>query len=806
MSWKECSNCELCNFANHTCIQGIGKKSKVFIVGDNPNFTEDREGEYGHGRSYDMLKQLCQLGGIKEYYYTPVVKCRKSDKGKVSATQLKACKEYLFEELEKHKPDFVITLGATALKALTNRAKITEIHGQVIEDKRGFTILPTFHPAMSLRDPRFWNQIHVDFKKFGKVIRGEGLKKHKLNWKRIQTKKGLEEVLKGVMRSRAIAFDLETNGLQMRYPDSGVGITVIANFRMNWVIEHEFFSKGQLVTFFRKLKRALKGKVVVGQNAKFDNLWLYYRYETMFYLTFDTMLASHLLDENSPNGLKENAMFFLESDGYDIPLWLKQGKFKGTEEQIAEQKYQRAKYAAWDGYYTIRLYKIYKSMLAEEPELERLFEILVMPVARAYEIIETNGVHIDQENMAKAKDILKKKLSKLIRKLNRIARDRTVNWASTAQVVEVLFDKMKLTPAAFTDGGDPSTAEDNLKKMSDQHEIIDVLLEFRGVHKQLTGFIDGWGKRMIDGKLYPGFKISGTVTGRPSCSNPNLQQVPRDPFIRSLIGAPPGWTFFEADYSQLELRIAAILSGEPNMVQVFRTGGDIHESTYQMIMGESTEDAVAHIKNDQDRKAQLKEERKKAKAINFGFIYGMGWKKFMEYAETKMDLKISERQAKDWRNRYFEVYSGLPDWHERQRRIVRSLGRVHTLSGRIRHLPQIDSPDRGLSAEAERQSINSPVQGFGAELILMSVVEIQEYFNNKLLKMQGTIHDAIVGIVREDVAMECMSRVKVIMEDPRIVRELGIELTLPITADISLGNWGIAKEYDASELPEPINV
>lgn len=845
MQCNSCTKCDLSNYANNTYILGIGnERAKVMIVGDNPNYIEDKKGEYGHGNPQQLLEDLCKSSGIKyrDVYYTPVVKCRKPEKGKVSATHLKECKEYLLAEIEKIKPQYVITLGATALKALTNKAKITEIHGQIIEHKSGYKILPTFHPSMSLRDPRFWDRIHTDFRKFGKIVNNEPLTQHTLVHERITTKSGLEKVLRAIQRSRTIAFDLETNGLQMRLRTSQIGQTVIANYRCSYVVEHEYFTHKEMARFHKKCKRKLKGKNVIAQNGKFDNLWLYYMYGVRFPMTFDTMLASHLCDENSPNALKQNARSILDMDDWDVSTDIKKGivvpnktrtaelrrtlpkinrKSYPKEERDAdldklikketeENKLKRAEYAAWDGYSTIRLYSHFKNELSKDPELESLFYELVMPVAIAYEQVEINGVHIDLENMEKAEKILKRKIKRLTRTLQRYIgpwrEGADVNWNSGAFVNKVLFEWLDLKPAGFTEKGAPSTAEDNLVKMKNQHPIISTLLEYRGAFKQMSSFIEGWKKRMIDGQLFPSFKVAGTVTGRPSCSDPNLQQVPRDPFIRSLIGAPKGWSFFEVDYSQIELRVAAAIAGETTMLQVFRNGGDIHESTYQLIMGMSTQDAVAHIEDEGKKKAQLKEERKKAKAINFGFIYGMGWKKFREYCETKMGLIITDQESKAWRKRYFETYPGLIDWHNRQRRIVRAMGLVRTFTGRIRHLPQINSPDQGLAAEAERNAINAPVQGFGAEMILMALPEVNDYFGNDKLKLNGTVHDAMVGIVRNDVALEAMARVKAIMESPKIMKAFGIELPLPIIADVSLGNWGIAREYDAEELPEPMEI
>lgn len=256
MSCKSCDKCELAAFANNTCIQGEGlKDARVVIVGDNPNYAEDSQGEYGHGNPHKLLQQLMESAGIEEdeIYYTPAVKCRKGENGKVSAHTLKTCKQYLLDELEEVKPEFVITLGSTALKSLTNKAKITELAGKTLEHKDGFKILPTFHPAMSLRDPRYWDRIHTDFRKFGKLISGEGLREHKLNFKWATAPAHLEEILSAVRRSRVVAVDLETNGLQMRLRTSKIGQTVVATLSKEFVVEHDRFDFNQLQKFHAQL-------------------------------------------------------------------------------------------------------------------------------------------------------------------------------------------------------------------------------------------------------------------------------------------------------------------------------------------------------------------------------------------------------------------------------------------------------------------------------------------------------------------------------------------------------------------------
>lgn len=182
-----------------------------------------------------------------------------------------------------------------------------------------------------------------------------------------------------------------------------------------------------------------------------------------------------------------------------------------------------------------------------------------------------------------------------------------------------------------------------------------------------------------------------------------------------------------------------------------------------------------------------------AKAVNFGFLYGMGFKKFMDYAFEKYDVVVNERESRNFRKRFFENFDGLQPWHDRQRRIVSAMGQVRTLTGRIRHLPEIHSPDRMLASQAERDAINSPVQGFAAELTLMAVIEINKLPKDKI-KLCGTVHDAIIGRVRVDAAQEMMRKVKTIMERPPLMDELGIQLSVPIEVEVKLGPWGMGKK------------
>jgi DNA polymerase-1 len=269
--------------------------------------------------------------------------------------------------------------------------------------------------------------------------------------------------------------------------------------------------------------------------------------------------------------------------------------------------------------------------------------------------------------------------------------------------------------------------------------------------------------------------LYGTVTGRLSG---DLQQVPRDTFIRGVIGAPSGWCFVQADYSQVELRIAAHCAKEKRMQRAFLTGQDIHLATAVSLTGKPGS-------------AVTKEERKKAKAVNFGFLYGMYPKKFQAYCFENFDLEVSIVEAQLARTKYFEDYPDLLQWHDRQRRIAHNLHRVTSPIGRVRHLPDILSNDNSVRMEAERQAINSPVQSMASDLMLFSMVKLADVLDTREAAMVGTLHDAIFFEIREDALDKYLPIIKDTMENLPIKRTFGAELEVPIVADVEWGyHWG----------------
>lgn len=588
-----------------------------------------------------------------------------------------------------------------------------------------------------------------------------------------------------------------------------------------WVIPMEnagIWTREQLEDIVERVTEKLEDCQIVGHNWKFDSLWMRVHFGVIWVAAFDTMLAHFMLDENTRHGLKELSQRFLRA-----PVWDIEDAAKNT------WSLKNANYAAYDVYYTRKLRTVFLKMLEEDPDVYRVFTEIMMPCIRLFMEAEYRGVQIDISKMDDAEKYLREELAKAEAELlqyqppstfTKKGKEIAFNWGSPKQVGELLYDKLKIPCPQKTKKGGRSVSESALNQID--HPAVGALLKFRGHKQQLSFFIEGW-KPYLDcnNRLHPSFKLHGTVTGRLSCENPNLQQVPRDPRIRTLICAMAGYTLIEMDLSQIELRIAADMADEYNMLDAFRKGVDVHWLTalreiergagmkkeiYKTIELHRTEvrantdgsemkygEAVEYVLGlGPELAAKLlfdwKELRKKAKAINFGYLYGMWWKKFKIYARDNYGVTVTDKQAEASRVAFFHMYPKFVDWHKRQKRFARLNGYVTSLSGRKRRLPDAttDNPRR---SEAERQAVNSPVQSFANELNLMSALQMRGEFKPVVCQMVATIHDACLFEVRDDWVERVHDRGLEVMGGPDLLKIFEIELNVPLEAEAKIGPW-----------------
>ncbi|MGL4253987.1 MAG: DNA polymerase, partial [Fusobacteriaceae bacterium] len=580
----DCQLCELHKFSCPSQIPGSGNdKSDIMIIN---SYASDECEEAQEATMDDDLKNYLKKNNIKpkEVYYTNAVKCRTPKDRKIKVSEVKKCKIHLQEEIKRVKPKYVLLLGAQSVQAAIDR-KITDIQGTITEVE-GISYVATYSPRTIFYDVKKAPQIQKSLDLFAALVRGEDTQiQVNPNVIEIKSLKDAKKAFNSYVYP-AIAFDIETSGLN-RYKEN-INLIGFGNDKVQYIID-----VGTRYSPFKGYPRARQKVInyilkqldeykVIGSNIKFDNLFCREHYGFSPKAGFDVMLASHLLDENTANGLKENAIFKCGAQEWDIDKKLKTGNL----ENLTDYKNYK-NYLAYDILWTYKLYKYFRKELKADKALYKIYENLVMPAARAYEDIEELGVYVYQDRFKELEKQLRQKQADILAQLKPFEDlvGREINWASSAQIKKVLYEDLDLPILEKTEAGQPSTGESVLMRLREYSPLPQLILDFRGVTIQISHFVDGWKERMHEGRLHPNFKLHGTVTGRTACDNPNLQQVPRDKAIRSLIGAPPGWTMIESDYSQLELRVTALVSGDEAMTQLFRIGEDIHTNTGRAVSG-----------------------------------------------------------------------------------------------------------------------------------------------------------------------------------------------------------------------------
>lgn len=835
----KCRLCDLHKSCKTVCLMGQGpKKAKIMFVGEAPGATEDKGGLPFQGKAGQLLNRLLLERGIKraDVYVTNAVKCRPPENATPNRTQVKACNPYLIQEINRVKPEIIVTLGNIPLQAVLKRSGIMKYRGEAIEETFGnhtCTVLPTVHPAAALRNPKNKPLLEADLDNLKNIIEGgsgrniDEQKKFKVHFvmNRKMLGKCLRALEKAYQAGSYIAYDIETEGNNPFTPNVYGNprriwmISIADKDNRAWVIplEHEESPwKDKANKILKLLRKYLETPSFwkIAQNGKFDNRWLRKR-GLKPYLNFDTMLAQHLIDENAPKGLD-----FLATVYFNAPNWGKgrivfEDRFSKTGAQLEAVTglKEMGRYCGIDTIYTRKLYPPLRDKLMEDEKTARIFKFISMPASRMLEETETKGLWVNRKRLGERYQEACHKLNETLEKLESYVPDNfwelqgkkkpkgiktKINWNSTAQLSMFFFSPKKkgglgLKVIERTPTGNPSTAEHTMLELEGVHPACDLLLEYRKWFKYLSTYIEPWLEKSDnpDWRLHPNFKIYGTVTGRISSEDPNPQQVPRDPFLRATLGAPPGYKLIEADYSQIELRVVAFLSGDPRMNRAYLLGEDIHTLTASNVM----QIPVSMVDG---------EARKKAKAVNFGFVYGMSWRKFKRYAKDSYGIDLTDDEARRYRENFFKLYKGLPAWHERQRRIAKKTKQVRAPHGRIRRLPDVDSDVEGIQAEALRQAINSPVQGFASgDLTLLAAVLfdriMKKHLNLKPQDVQVTllVHDAIIVEVKEELVDKVTPILKGVMENTPLLDYFDLDFSIPIVADVAVGqHWGEGKELD----------
>lgn len=746
---------------------------------------------------------------------------------KAGKADIKTCKTmYLDKEIDLIKPKYILALGNEALQATAGRSGIMKYRGKSFDHPSGATVVATISPGMVARNPGQHDGFVADLMyvdRLSKGIDSSDAYKPKA-FRNVMSKQGLRMLADELSVCQGYSFDIESNGFDEFKPDSRMVSLAFSTWRKGatgpeiiWAIplyhpESPFQGNWKLILrWLAKYMRMPKQRWA--HNGKFDLRWLW-QFGVKFNLTFDTMLAAHLLDENRPKGIKPLARQILGVAPWDMDA-----------SDLLNQPLKRVlKYNGLDTWYTAWVGFEFKRQLKERPRLNNIMNKIMVPASNIFTEIEMRGIWVDTEILATHAKIAKETLDDIDARLMAHVPPREV-WPKNIKEVNFnasnfarwwIFDHLGMPVLARgkqkDDGspGAPSLAEGIMQRFQKDypHPVIDLLLERVKWQKFHSSFFTAYQEQIDDNdRIHTTFKLTGTVTGRLSSGKGdddkvtskvqnrgvNLQQVPRDKFVKGIFGGSPGSVFLECDYSQVELRIAAYIAREPTMMGRYQRNEDIHTAT-AMKMTNKTADQVTG------------DERKKAKPVNFGFLYGMSANTFITTAWNNYGVEVTERESVAFRKAYFDEYPVLLDWHKRQRRLGHKYGRVESPIGRIRHLPDIHSADREVRGNAERQAINSPVQSFASDMAIIALITLTREFKRRGMKARsvGTVHDAINWEVPIDELEIAIPLIKEHMENPPIEEWFGVILDVPIVGDVALSRmWGDKEEIKADIVNDP---
>jgi len=587
----------------------------------------------------------------------------------------------------------------------------------------------------------------------------------------------LDEWIGYLKGSEVFAFDTETDGLDTLTANLiGLSFATEAGKAAYLPVAHDYLDAPVQLDrdeVLKQLKPILEDEKQrkVGQNLKFDRgVLLRYDIELKG-IAFDTMLESYVLDSVSGrHDMDSLADRYLGHKTVSFEEIAGKGKNQLTFNQIALE--QAAPYAAEDADVTLQLHQALWPRIAESESLKTVFTDIEMPLVPVLSHIERTGVLIDQNILAAHSKELAIRLNELENKAHELA-EEPFNLSSTKQLQAILYEKQKLPILKKTPGGAPSTNEEVLAELALDYPLPKVILEYRGLAKLKSTYTDKL-PLMINpqsGRVHTSYHQAVTATGRLSSSDPNLQNIPvrndEGRRIRQAFIAPKDYIILAADYSQIELRIMAHLSKDEGLLKAFAEGKDIHRATAAEVFGTPLEKVSG-------------EQRRSAKAINFGLIYGMS------AFGLSRQLNIPRKESQRYMDLYFERYPGVLEYMERTRTQASEQGYVETLDGRRLYLPDIKSSNAMRRKGAERAAINAPMQGTAADIIKRAMISVADWLKQPdapRARIIMQVHDELVFEVHKD-------DVEVASEKIRNLMEASMTLAVPLKVDVGTGeNW-----------------
>jgi DNA polymerase-1 len=597
-----------------------------------------------------------------------------------------------------------------------------------------------------------------------------------INYETLLDQQQFSNWLQKLQNSQLMAVDTETTSLNYMVADLvGISLAVEAGEAVYIPFGHDYLGVPQQLsreTVLEAIKPILEDPKIkkVGQNLKYDTSVLAQHGIDLKGIAYDTMLESYVINSVATrHDMDSLAQHYLEVETTSFTEIAGKGASQLKFNQIALE--QAGPYAAEDADITLRLHQALWPQVTAELPLKTLFEEIELPLIKVLSRIERTGALVDDTLLFQQSQELAERLAELETQAWELA-GQQFNLASPKQLAEILFTKLEIPVLKKTAKGAPSTKEEVLQELALDYPLPKVLLEHRGLAKLKSTYTDKL-PVMINSttrRIHTSYHQAGTATGRLSSSDPNLQNIPirtaEGRRVRQAFIAPEGHRLIAADYSQIELRIMAHLSGDQNLLKAFEQGQDVHKATAAEVFGVN----LAQVTTDQ---------RRSAKAINFGLIYGMS-----AFGLAKQ-LNIGRKQAAEYIELYFQRYPGVQEYMNQVRHSAAEKGYVETHFGRRLYLPEINSRNGMLRQAAERTAINAPMQGTAADIIKLAMINVDNWLRSNKLKsrMIMQVHDELVLEVPESEHHEVIIGIKECMEN-------AASLQVKLVVDVGVGhNW-----------------
>lgn len=775
------------------------------------------------------------------------------------ATEADAMRDYdeLREEIQRIQPECILMLGELALNFIGQVKGVLKYHGEVMELDYCDGMIPpirtvfTFAPAYLKYNEARLKDYAVDIDRAWRITTGwvEPLAKV-TRIERVTKVEQVRELVGYIRQTKEFAFDYETTGLEIFTGDVTTCLSVCYQPGISYAIPLHHaespFSPDEIAEIYEILNEVFDDPEIrkIGHNTKFDLHLL--RNDGIARVRGridDTMLMHSLWDETARHSLEHlTDEFFPDYAGYKLESTKYSWKNMPMDVLVARN--------GTDADMTFRLCVLLESKLLEDERVYKIYRNLTIPALKVLQKLEYEGVGINKplllEYLTEVNDMLERKLVQMrgydevlsyvawkrqslvdakveeIRiklltakphmaakynaqladlKAGNVDLYEEVNFDSTKQLSDLLYSRHGFGYTAISGGG---TGKEVLDELEDHTGFLSALLAYRSLMKLKGTYLEGILKRMDSAdRLHPTYKVNGTVTGRLSCTDPNLQNIPNVAklndadvvravaMIKRLFIPDPGQTLLQADYSQAELRIIADFAEETNMLAVYAAGGDIHANTAAHLLGITLEKFKAMVDKEK------KKARTRAKAGNFGLIYGMMPPGYQAYAKQNYGIEISLKTAERDRAAFFKLYPELLNYHKLYIAKGQKFGYVRTLFGRKRHLPDIYSPNRRFRSDAEREAINSPVQGTAGEFTIFAIV-LLDFRLPETVRLRNTVHDSIIYSTPDEQVDKTARMVAYTGANLPTMKYFGKELEhigMKMDIEISKESWKDMAEY-----------